>query len=313
MDARLVAVHRERVDLRRAVVVQEDSRREGVEAAPYERRRHRRACVGERLDRREIEVGAEWMRDEVMEERRRKVERGQALGLDQREGALGVPARLADEAAGDDRHREQRVHAHRVVERHDAERAVARAETVLERLRDGAGAIGGVRARDALRPTGRAGRVEHQARRAAVDVGRRRDGAVLEELGEARVADHDEAVLVARHETRAGVVEAVVDVVSGRAPGERDEDRARPLRRPVELDRLVAVVEHGREPVASPEAELGEAAREPRRTFTQLRVRETQLAVDDGVALACACGGAFEHGGEVHASAAVRIASTIGS
>ena len=66
------------------------------------------------------------------------------LLLDQRERLAGVPARLRDEAAADEVHREQRVDPHRVVERHHAERAIAPAVAVLERLRPGAGAVGAV-------------------------------------------------------------------------------------------------------------------------------------------------------------------------
>ncbi len=50
----LVAPDRERVDLRRAVVVDEDVGREHLRAAPDERRRHRRARVAERPDGRDV-------------------------------------------------------------------------------------------------------------------------------------------------------------------------------------------------------------------------------------------------------------------
>ena len=52
--AALVAPDRERVDLGRAVVVDEHLRPEHVEAAPDERRRHRRARVAERAHGREV-------------------------------------------------------------------------------------------------------------------------------------------------------------------------------------------------------------------------------------------------------------------
>ena len=78
-----------------------------------------------------IEVGVV---DEIVEERRREVERGDPLLLDQRERLAGVPARLRHEAAADEMHREQGVDPHRVVERHHAERPVGPAVAVLERL-----------------------------------------------------------------------------------------------------------------------------------------------------------------------------------
>jgi hypothetical protein len=254
------------------------------------------------------------MRDEVVVERRRQVERRQPLVFDQRQRVLRVPARLADEAARDDRHREQRVHPHRVVERHHPERPVAEAEPVLERLRDAAGAVGRVRARHALRAAGCAGGVEHQARRAVVEVARRRNLLAADELVEARLADGDGAVRVARDELCARVVDAVGELVGVGAPRERDEDRTEPLRRPIELDRLVAVVEHGRERVAAAEAELGEASGEPRGAFAQVGIGEPDGArLHERVALGRAGGGAFEDGREVHGSAALSTARTIGS
>jgi hypothetical protein len=72
--------------------------------------------------------------DEVVEERRRQVERGQPLLLDQRQRFAGVPARLRGEAAADAVHREERVNPHCVVERHHSERAITPAVAVLERL-----------------------------------------------------------------------------------------------------------------------------------------------------------------------------------
>ena len=91
------------------------------------------------------------MRDEVVVERRREVERGDPLPLDQRRAPPRLPVRLADVAAADEVHRDQRVDAHRVVERHAAERAVAVAVALLDDLREPAGAVGAMRARHALR------------------------------------------------------------------------------------------------------------------------------------------------------------------
>ncbi len=107
-----------------------------------------------------------------MEERRREVERGEALVLDQPQRLLGVPARLADEAAADERHRHERVEAHRVVERHDAESAIAEAKPVLEHLGQTPRSIGPVRARNALRTAGRARGVEDDRLFALVEVER---------------------------------------------------------------------------------------------------------------------------------------------
>ena len=72
------------------------------------------------------------------------------LALDQRQRALRIEARQADERAADQRHGEQRANAHRVVERHDAERALAAAIEVLRDMGDRGGALGAVPARHAL-------------------------------------------------------------------------------------------------------------------------------------------------------------------
>ena len=167
---RLVAVDRVRVDLGRAVVVDEEPRRECRDALLDQCARHRRAGVGDRLHRREVEIAPPRMRDQVVEEGRSEVERGDPLPLDQLERRLGVPLRLADVAASDQVHREQGVHAHRVVERHRAERAVAPARALLDDLGERAGAVGAMRARHPLRPACGAGRVEHQALAALVGV-----------------------------------------------------------------------------------------------------------------------------------------------
>ena len=55
----------------------------------------------------------------------------------------------------------KRAHAHRVVERHDAERSFAVAVLVLRDMRDRRGAFRNVAARHALGLCGRARRVEH--------------------------------------------------------------------------------------------------------------------------------------------------------
>ena len=67
---------------------------------------------------------------------------------------LGVPRRLRDEAAADDGRGEQRVDAHRVVERHDAERAMSVAEPVVDAPATSRPRARHVRARDALRASG---------------------------------------------------------------------------------------------------------------------------------------------------------------
>ena len=121
---------------------------------------------------------------------------------------------------------------HRVVEGHHAERAVAVPVPVLQRLREAAGPVGGVRAWNPLRPAGRPRRVEEERDLALVAIER----ALVP--GPVR-----ERVAVANHDLGAGVVDAVRELVLREAPRERDEHGSGPLRRPVEERRLDPVVE----------------------------------------------------------------------
>ena len=107
-----------------------------------------------------------------MEQGRGEVERRDPLTLDQLERLLRIPPRLGDVTAADEVHREQGVDAHRVVERHHAEGAVAVAVAVLQRLAEPAGPVGRVGARDALRSPGRARGVEEERDLAVVAVER---------------------------------------------------------------------------------------------------------------------------------------------
>ncbi len=243
------------------------------------------------------------MVDEVVEERRREVERRDPLGLDQGQRLTRVPAGLRDEAAADEVHRDERVDPHRVVERHHPERAVAPGVAVLERLRPPARSVGGVRARNALRPAGRPGRVEHQRDLALVAVER---ALVLGTIGK--------AVGVADDEPRTAVGEAVVELVLGQPPGERHEHRSGPLGGPVEERGVEPVVEHGRHALSGPDAET---AGHPPEARQELAVREAGERLELGMALA----GREERLREVHGappgacvgSAQASIASTIGA
>ncbi len=141
--SRLVAPDRERVHLGRAVVVHEHLGREGLDAAGDHRGGHRGSRVPERTHRRDVVVGEARVTDEVVEQGRREVQRGDPLLLDQAQRLARVPAGLGHEAAADEVHGDQRVDPHRVVERHHAERAVAERVAVLQRLRPAARAVGG--------------------------------------------------------------------------------------------------------------------------------------------------------------------------
>ena len=79
-----------------------------------------------------------------MVERRHQVEIGDALAGNERQRALRIEPRQADERAADERHGEQRANAHRVVKRHDAQRALAAGVEVLRDMGDRGGPLGPV-------------------------------------------------------------------------------------------------------------------------------------------------------------------------
>ncbi len=242
------------------------------------------------------------MVDEVVEQRRREVERADPLLLDQAQGLSRVPARLRHKASSDEVHREKRVDPHRVVQRHHAERAVAPRVPVLERLRPAARAVCGMRAGDALRPAGRAGGVEQERELALVAV----EGSRV--LGPIR-----QRVDVPDHDPRAAVCEAVVELRRRQPPREGDEHRAGPLRGPVEERRLEPVVEDDCHPRTGLDAE---PARDPPHAVEELAVADAGERLDLRVALTCG----IERTGEVHArpppacvdSTQASIASMIG-
>jgi hypothetical protein len=159
-----VGMDRKGVDLGRAVVVHEQVGAERLRARLGERRQHRRAGVGELAYRRHVAASQLGRMRELPEERRDQVERGQALARDQLERAGARPVRLADEAAVDRGHAGQRVNAHRVIERHDAQGPLTPGVAALDHVRERAGVVILVRARDALRAARGARRVEDQRR-----------------------------------------------------------------------------------------------------------------------------------------------------
>ena len=295
----------EGVDLGRAVVVDEDLRLERRGDALGEGGRHRGAGIGDAAHRRDVVLGERGVGDEVVEERRGEVERRDPLPFDQGERGLGRPLGLGDVAAADQRHGDHRVVAHGVVEGHHAERAVAVAEPVVHDLRGAAGALGAVRARDALRPAGRARRVEHDRVRGLVEVERAR---ML--LARRQVLQR---VVLGGDERRAGVLDAVLEVGLRAAPRERHEHRAEPLARPEQQDRLAAVSEHRRQAVAPSDARAGEASGQAGGALAELGVRQALAAVDQRLALGEALGGVEQRERHVHAPATSAMASTIGA
>ena len=118
-----------------------------------------------------------------------------------------------------------------------------------------------------------------------------------------RVADQGLELDVGLEEqARLRVRAAVGDVGRRRPRRDRDERRAEPLARPVELYGLVAGAHDCGEPVTGAEPFRGQAAGEPRDPLLQRRIRETGLALDDRLGPGVPLGRVEEAEREVHAS-----------
>ena len=240
---------------------------------------------------------------EVVVERRSEVEGVDPLLLDQVERLAGAPRRLCDVAPTDQCSREQRVDAHRVVERHDTERPVGGAQPVLEHLRDPARPLGAMRSGHALRPAGCSGGVQLYGRLAVVEGERAGMLGIAHELSHFTGIAHDEG--------GTGVADAVVEVELGNPVRQRDDRRAEPLTSPVELDELGLVREDAGDAVAAPDATCFEARCDLRRPLTQIGVRQPLALPDERLRFRRSLGSVEEAEREIHAPATSAIASTI--
>ena len=236
---------------------------------------------------------------EVVIERRHQIKVGDLLGFDQLQRPRHVEAGQADEGAADQRHGEQRAHPHGVIERHDAERALARAVEILRDVGERRGALGALAARHALRLRGGAGRVEHHRPGLGIGAGQcirrvRRDQRFERDV--ARQSDRDLLALaglgrrlhrVRRHRLidqrlGLGVVEAIVELVGGRAPVQRRDDDAGELAGPMDGRRLPVVLQRRDQMVAGLEPEPVEARDQRGNPPVPLRIGQAHLAIDDG-------------------------------
>ncbi len=241
------------------------------------------------------------MLQQVVVERRHQVEVGDALALEKLERTGGVEARLAHEAAVDERHREQRAYAHGVIERHDPERALAVRVEILGDVGERGRALGAVIPGHALRAPGGARCVEHE--RHVVGAGPRLAVAGLrrEQILEARAAGAGAAHRDARqslgggrtghglgrgglehHGPRRGILRAIVQLLRAHAPVERRDDDARELARPVQAGRLPTVLQRRHQMIAAPEAHARQRANQPQDPLVPLRIAQAHIAVDDG-------------------------------
>ena len=279
---------------------------------------HRGAGEAELAHRAHVGRGETLVVDEVVIERRHQIEIGDLLGRDQLQRPGGVEARQADEGAADQRHRQQRAHAHGVIERHHAERAFAVAVEVLRDVGDRRGALGALAARHALRLRGGAGGVEHHRPGIGADARFGIAGIVQKQHIEPdfialRRAERDTLARAPAFDARsasAGDVlvdqrpwprnlQAVVDLVGLGAPVDRRDDDAGELAGPVQRRRLPAVLQHGDQMIAGHQAELVEAGHHGRDAAVPLRIGQSHRAVDDGERVGIALHAGEKAGAEI--------------
>ena len=101
--------------------------------------RHWRAGKAELAHRTSISFCKGRVVHEIVIERRHQIQIGHALGRDQSQGFGRVEPAQANKSAADKRHCQQRADTHRMVKRHDAERALAAAVKVLRDMRHSGG------------------------------------------------------------------------------------------------------------------------------------------------------------------------------
>jgi hypothetical protein len=264
---------REGVDLRRTVMVDKQFRAERHIDPLQQPVRHRRAGKADLPDRAGVHRSEIRMADQVVVEGRHEIEIADPLARDQPQRRTGLEARQADEGPVYKGHRQQRAHAHRVVEGHDAERALATGVQVLRDMGEGGGALGAVPARHTLRPPGRARSVKQQRQvlgpgsrpepvRAALQVFETAGGPVdladcdpRKPLGRCRVGDGARRDIVEDDRGGVGIGEAIVQLPGLDPPVERRHADAGELARPMQASHFEPVLQDDRQPVATPEAE----------------------------------------------------------
>ena len=262
---------------------------------------HRRAGEAEFLDRAHVARREQRMMNEVVIERRHQIEIGDALGGDQLERVGDVEAAQADESAADERHGKQRAHPHGVIERHDAERALAVGVEILRDMRDRGGALGALAPRHALRPRRGAGGVEHHRPGFGIDARRRvrrrlrtpvrrrrcrrgrphRARCAAASAPEAESGDRLRGHVLVGDGLGLGVGQIEIEFARGRAPIHRRDDDAGELAGPMQGRGLPAVLQRGDEMIAGLQPDRVEARDQRRNAPVPLRVGQPQLAIDD--------------------------------
>ena len=233
---------------------------------------------------------------EVVVERRHQIKVADALGCYQRERTSGIELRHADEGAADQRHRQQRAHAHGVVERHDAERALAASVRFCARWAMAAARSAG----HALRPRRRARGVEHQRPGVGFDA-RRRIGRLgrgeLRKVEVGSIGDRDRNArqmsgpfgaydrrggdILVGDGAGFGILDVKVDLVILGAPVDGGDNDSGELAGPMNGGGLPIVLQHGDEMVAGLEPDFVESGNERGNLAEPFPLGQTLRAVDN--------------------------------
>jgi len=219
-----------------------------------------------------------WVVHEIVIKGRHQIEIGHALGRNQPQGFGGVKPAQANKCAADERHRQERAHAHRVIKRHDAKRALAAAVKILRDMRQSCGALGALPAWNALRPRRRAGRVEHHRPGLGVDARARLGPIAIGKSSEWRITGRNTVERNARQPRRQlrssdrrrgsflinnrlgfGVLQKEIEFACRRSPVHRRDDYAGKLAGPMQGRRFPAVLQRGHDALAGCKSERIEA------------------------------------------------------
>ncbi len=229
--------------------------------------------------------------NEIVIERRHQIKIGDALAVDQAESMFDVETAQANKSSADQRHGEQRAHAHGVIKRHDTERVLAVGVKVLRHVGERGGTFGALAAGHALRLRRRPGGVEHhrpgvggharervrrglRGERGEADIGwQRRIERDARQLSRRGRTVHGLRGYVLIHEGfRPGILDKKVDLARRRAPVHRRDDDAGKLTGPVQARGLPAVGQRGDEMVAWLQPDGVEAGDQRRDGSVPLRI-----------------------------------------
>src|SRR5262249_1766884 len=246
------------------------------------------------------------------------------------------------QSAIEQRRAQKDAHAHGVEERHYAETRMPPPILVLSNVSNRSHQLAAVTTRHAFWAPGGPGGVKHQACRGLADRGGTGERGRIAQACEWRPLafavcgnDHTSRVYleprsslggrsargaVERHGCRFGVLEAIPDLVYGRAPAHRREDDAEQLACPVKGRHLVSIPHHHHEMVALPQPGVVQAAGNRRDVAIPIGIAHPTFAFDERLLTRLAHHRRGTRAAEIHghdllpmAIAASSTAATIGA